>query len=157
MLSIIVAFGKNNEIGKDGWMPWDLKEDLKLFKERTLYHNLIMGSTTFLGLAKPLKERHTFVITSRSDLPEYDNVTYVNDLEAFIKNVLGSAEEYFVCGGAKIYQQCLEYCDKMYISHVQGEFEADTFFPEINYEEFEVINSTKYDKFILKEYQRICK
>lgn len=154
MLSIIVAFGENREIGKDGWMPWDLKEDLKLFKERTINHNLIMGSTTFLGLPKPLKDRHTYVITRRSDLPSYDNVTYINDFDSFINQAKLSSDEYFVCGGAKIYTQCLEYCDKMYISHVEGEFDADTFFPEIDYRQFDVVSSKEYDKFILKEYKR---
>lgn len=153
MLSIIVAFDEGNGIGKDGWMPWDLPEDLRLFKERTYGHELVMGATTFLGLKGPLKNRHTYVI-NEEPLSEYDNVTYITDLFGFLEEAKKSEREYFVCGGASIYAQALPYCDKMYISHVKGEYPADTYFPDINYDEWKVIDDVDYGNFILKEYQR---
>ena len=153
MLSIIVAFDEKLGIGKNGWMPWDLPEDLRLFKERTLNHPIIMGSTTFLGLPKPLKNRHTFVI-NKDALLQHPDVTYVKDLIEFCQKVKDEEVEYFVCGGASIYQQTLPYCQKMYISHVHGVFPADTYFPEFSLTDWEVISSVEYQDFTLKEYKR---
>jgi len=153
MLSIIVAFDEENGIGKDGWMPWDLPQDLELFKKRTFGHDLVMGATTFLGLKNPLKNRHTYVI-NEIPLDEYENVSYITDLFGFLQEAKDSDSEYFVCGGASIYTQALPYCDKMYISHVKGKYPADTHFPDIDYEKWEVIYSEDYGEFILKEYQR---
>ncbi|MFV0255482.1 MAG: dihydrofolate reductase [Erysipelotrichaceae bacterium] len=154
MLSLIVALAADGAIGKNGWMPWDIKEDLALFKSLTLNHNLIMGSTTFLGLPKPLAKRHTYVITTRNDLPSYDNVTYINDFKSFLVQAQKADQEYFVCGGANIYRQALEFVDKLYLSHVKGTFEADTYFPKIDYDKFKVIKEVEYADFIFKEYQR---
>jgi len=153
MLSIIVAFDEENGIGKDGWMPWDLPEDLRLFKERTFGHDLVMGATTFLGLPAPLKNRHTYVI-NEVPLQEHERITYISDLAAFLKEAQAAENEYFVCGGASIYTQALAYCEKMYISHVKGSYPADTYFPAIDYEQWEVLGSEDYGDFILKEYQR---
>ena len=153
MLSIIVAFDQAQGIGSNGWMPWNLPEDLKLFKERTLNHNLVMGATTFLGLPGPLKKRHTFVI-NEVPLVQHKRVTYVTDLLSFLKDVAEKEEEYFVCGGASIYRQALPYCQKMYISHVKGMYPADTYFPRFDTEKWEVIYEEDYQDFVLKEYWR---
>jgi len=153
MLSIIVAFDEVRGIGKDGWMPWDLPEDLKLFKERTLGHALVMGSTTFLGLPNPLKNRHTYVINEKV-LEENENVTYVTDLADFLVKAQADEEEYFVCGGASIYRQALPFCAKMYISHVKGQYCSDTYFPEFLENEWEVVKEADYPDFTLKEYRR---
>ena len=153
MLSIIVAFDETAGIGKDGWMPWDLPEDLRLFKERTFGHRLVMGATTFLGLKAPLKDRFTYVI-NEEPLKDYENVCYISDLLTFLREAQASEFEYFVCGGASIYRQALPYCAKMYISHVKGSYPADTYFPTIDYEEWEVLTSEDYGDFIFKEYKR---
>ena len=63
MISLIVAHDEKLCIGKDGWMPWQLKEDLKRFKEKTLHQHIVMGRTTFEALKKPLPQRTTYVIT----------------------------------------------------------------------------------------------
>ena len=153
MLSIIVAYDQAKGIGKDGWMPWDLPQDLRLFKERTLGHPLIMGATTFFGLKTPLSERHTYVINEEV-LEESDSVTYVTDLLRFLEVAQAEDVEYFVCGGASIYRQALPFCEKMYISHVAGSYPADTYFPDFDEDDWEVINEEDYQDFVLKEYQR---
>ncbi len=154
MLSIIVAFDQEKGIGKDGWMPWNLPEDLQLFKKRTLNQALVMGATTFLGLKAPLAKRHTYVI-NEEELRPYDNVTYITDLLCFLKEAQISTEEYFVCGGASIYRQALPYCEKMYISHVNGVYPADTYFPDFDENQWEVIAVEEYPGFVLKEYRRL--
>ncbi len=153
MLSIIVAVDSELGIGKDNWMPWNLPEDLKQFKERTLGHKIIMGYTTFSGLPGALKNRHTYVINQEL-LESSDNVTYINNLNKFISEVKDVEEEYFVCGGSSIYRQMLPHCKKMYISHVDGVYPADTYFPIFEFSDWEIINERKYDGFIMKEYRR---
>ena len=153
MLSIIVAFDQRRGIGKQGWMPWSLPQDLRLFKQRTAGHALIMGATTFLGLPRPLAGRHTYVI-NEVPLQQHDDVTYIIDLPAFLAEQRLSSEEVFVCGGASIYKQALPFCEKMYISHVHGIYPADTYFPEFDYDDWVVVNSEEYEGFTVKEYVR---
>lgn len=153
MLSIIVAIDENQGIGLNGWMPWDIPEDLRLFKQRTLGSPLIMGFTTFSGLPQPLKGRHTYVIYDQQ-LENLENVTYITNLDEFTDKVKDIEQEFFVCGGASIYRQLLPHCKKMYISHVEGVFPADTFFPAFSDDEFIVLQTTKYSGFTLIEYQR---
>ena len=153
MLSIIVAFDESRGIGKDNKLPWHLPEDLKLFKERTLGHSLIMGANTFIGMGAPLKERFTYVINEDA-LKPYDNVTYITDLDSFIQECLSSSEEFFVCGGSSIYKQLLPYCEKMYISKISGTFDTDTFFPDFDVNKWDVIKVSAYEGFIVEELQR---
>ena len=153
MLSIIVAIDEERGIGKSDWLPWDLPEDLALFKKRTLGHSLIMGAKTFLGLPAPLSKRRTFVI-SEAPLFLHKRVTYVSDLLPFLQQMKDLEEEVFVCGGASIYMQALPYCEKMYISWVKGVHPADTYFPDFSMEEWDVIGEEEYQSFVLKEYRR---
>lgn len=155
MLSLVVAFDEMRGIGKKGWMPWHLPEDLAVFKKITLNHDIIMGHKTFQGLKKPLPKRHTYVLTRQIPTDKSDdNVTYCDDIEALIHRFVTSDNEVFVCGGAQIYQRFLPYCQKMYISHVEGIFAADTYFPEYNEADFVVISCERYDGFTHKVYQR---
>lgn len=155
MLSIIVAFDEKNGIGKDGWMPWDLPEDLKLFKKYTLGKTLIMGNATFQSLKGPLPNRKTIVLT-RYPLtqPSYKDVVFTNDYLKLVEKYQNSSEEVFVSGGAKIYELFLPYAKRLYISHVKNYFPADTFFPKIAYNNYQVIFKESYQDFDFKIYQK---
>lgn len=144
MFKIIVALDQELAIGYQGWMPWDLPEDLQHFKETTNHSNLLMGSTTFNGLKKPLPNRITYVVSSNK-VVESDNVVWVKDLEAFIKEHQDSDKEIFVCGGASIYKQLLPYTEEMIISEVVGKFKADTYFPGFD--------KNKFNKQLIKDYK----
>lgn len=153
MFKIIVAFDDNKVIGYQGWMPWDLPEDLKHFKETTNQSNLLMGSTTFNGLNKPLANRTTYVASSKP-VVESENVIWVKDLQAFINKHKNSDTEIFVCGGASIYKQLLPYTDEMIISLVSGEHKSDTFFPDFNKEDFDKELIKTYADFKVYKYCR---
>ncbi len=155
MFSLIVAHDRNFAIGLNGWMPWRLKEDLKLFKEITLNHTIVMGSTTFNALPSPLPKRKTVVITSKLNLKHEDeNVVYCNDFEKYLKENQNTEEEIFICGGASIYKTALPYCKKLYISLVEGDFEADTFLFPYDVNQYNIIHTKNYDGFQFIEYQK---
>ena len=155
MLSLIGAHDKNYAIGYQGWMPWNLKDDLKQFKKRTLNHTIVMGLNTFKTLKKHLKDRHTIIVSHYpiTDLLG-DNVSFCHDFETFLIENCDTDEEIFICGGASIYQQALPYCKKLYISLVDGEWPADTWIMDYNPDNYDILTIEEYDGFKVIEYQK---
>jgi dihydrofolate reductase len=131
IISIIVALGKNNEIGKGNDLLWHLSADLKHFKEITLGHTIIMGRKTFDSLPKgPLPNRRNIVI-SRNPVLKIDGAEVYSSLDYALLKLLDESEV-FIIGGAQIYQQTLPIADRLYLTKIHAGFpEADTFFPEI--------------------------
>lgn len=155
MISLVVAHDEKLGIGKDGWMPWHLPEDLKHFKKVTLNQNIVMGRTTFEGMKKPLPKRHTYVITNNKDYKvESELVTVVNDFNALLNKFKDSDEVLYITGGAKIYTHALPYVDEMWISLVDGEYEADTYFPSYNEEDFILKTKERKEGFSILHYLR---
>jgi dihydrofolate reductase len=133
IISIIVATGKNNEIGKNGNLLCHLPADLKHFKEITSGHTVIMGRKTFESLPKgPLPNRRNIVI-SRNVALKIDGAEVYPSLDyAFIKLI--DENEVFIIGGAQIYEQALPIADKLYLTKIHADFpEADAFFPKIDF------------------------
>ena len=134
MLSIIVAKGKNNIIGKDNKMVWHLPEDLKHFKNLTTGHTIIMGRKTFESLEKPLPNRKHIIFSQNPDFKVNDeNVEVVHSLLQ-IQDLIEGKEEAFVIGGAMIYNFLMPNVKKMYVTEIEKDFEGDTFFPIIDSE-----------------------
>lgn len=157
MISLVVAMGDNHVIGKDGWMPWDLPEDLKVFRSLTLHHKIVMGRTTFEALAKPLPNRFTYVISKNSEVRyPYQEVEVVNDFDTLLQQYQNSEEVLYICGGAKIYEYAMDYVDEMWISLVDQHYEGDTFFPMFKDGDFTVQSKEKKQGFTLIHYVR-CK
>jgi len=135
----VVAIGKNRELGKEGKLLWHIPDDLKRFKELTLGHPIIMGRKTFESivsyLGKPLPGRTNIVVTRHpGDMMEIvspsSDVIVVSSLEEGIEKAKTlDNEEIHIGGGAQIYEQALPYIDKLYLTLVDDEKEADTFFP----------------------------
>ena len=129
MLSIIAAIAKNNAIGKDNQLLWHISEDLKYFKRITSGHTVIMGRKTFASIGRPLPNR-TNIVISRTLQPTAD-VLIVPDVTAALQHI-SREEEAFVIGGGAIYREALPMAQKLYITYVDADYEADTFFPEID-------------------------
>lgn len=130
-LTIIVAAGENNAIGKDNKLIWHLKDDLKRFKKLTSGHHIIMGRKTFESFPKPLPNRTHIVITRQENYSVPKDVIVVNSLANAIEAARYDSQP-FIIGGGEIYQQALLFADKIELTRVHHEFEADTFFPEID-------------------------
>lgn len=130
-LSIIVAVGKNLEIGKNNQLLWHISDDLKYFKKTTSGKTIVMGHNTWKSLPfKPLPNRKNIVFSHQKDL-QIEGVSIVHTIEDLNK-VLKTDEEVFIMGGAKIYKHFINIANTIYITRVNQNFEADTFFPEID-------------------------
>jgi len=137
MISISVAVAKNNVIGKDNKLLWHISEDLKRFKQITSNKKMIMGRKTFESLPGILPNREHIIVTRDENFNvDSDKVTIVHDLNSLVEKYSKCEDEIFVIGGAEIYKQLLPYTQKIYLTKIDETFEGDTYFPEINYDEF---------------------
>jgi len=130
-VTIIVAAGENDAIGKDNQLIWHLRDDLKRFKALTSGHHIIMGRKTFESFPKPLPNRTHIVITRQENYQVPDGVITVNSLENAIAMAKDDMQP-FIIGGGEIYKQAMPLADKMEITRVHESFEADTFFPKVD-------------------------
>ena len=130
-LTLIVAAGENDAIGKDNKLIWHLSDDLKRFKSLTNGHHIIMGRKTFESFPKPLPNRTHVVITRQQDYQVPSGVIVVNSLEDAI-DATKSDSQPFIIGGGEIYKQSILLADKIELTRVHESFEADTFFPKID-------------------------
>ena len=144
-LTIIVAAGENNAIGKDNKLIWHLSDDLKRFKNLTNGHHIIMGRKTFETFAKPLPNRKHIVITRQNNYVVPENVTVVNSLADAIDASKGDVQP-FIIGGGEIYKQAMVLADKIEMTRVHENFDADTFFPEIDTSIWKECHNTFHDK-----------
>lgn len=139
-ISIIVAMAKNRAIGKGGDLIWHLSNDLKHFKEVTSGHTVIMGYKTYMSLPgqKPLPKRRNIIISSHLETaPEGFEVAHsIVDAMKLVFN----EEEVFIIGGGMIYEQFLPMADLLYLTKIDKDYEADTFFPIINYDRYNLID-----------------
>lgn len=142
MLSIIAAKAKNNIIGKDNKLIWNISDDLKRFKKLTEHHTIIMGRKTFESLGRVLPNRKHVVFTHNLDFDvDNENVEIVNSIHD-IEKYINSDEECFVIGGGLIYTLLMPYANKMYITEIDKEFEGDTLFPIIKEAEWKEVKRT---------------
>lgn len=132
MLSIIVAVAKNNVIGKDNKLIWHLPEDLKRFKKITTGKNIIMGRKTFESLGRILPNRKHIILCNDMQMNIDDERVIVLDDISKLSDYIDSDEENFVIGGATIYKLLMPMCNKLYITHIDEEFDGDVYFPKID-------------------------
>ncbi len=143
-ISLIVAMDKNRGIGKAGRLPWHLPADLKLFKQITMGHHLIMGRKTWESIGRPLPGRTMIVLTHQ---PHYqpDGCIVAHSLDEGLDIALRNGEEeVFVIGGAQVFTQALPIADRIYLSRVEGVFEADASFPEIDLTDWALLKRVAY-------------
>lgn len=138
-ISIIVAIASNNAIGKNNDLLWHISADLKRFKKLTEGHYIIMGKRTYYSLPKrPLPNRTSMIITDIEG-EEIDGCLMAYSIEDAIEK-MDKEEENFIIGGGSIYKQFMPYANKLYITRVHKDFDADTFFPEIPSYEWTIVH-----------------
>ncbi len=137
MISLLWAMDEKRAIGRNNQLPWHLPEDLKYFKRVTMGKPIAMGRKTYDSIGRPLPGRENIVIT-RSQGITIEGCTVIHDVKGLLKR---NDEELFVIGGAEIFKEILPYADRLYVTEIREEFEADTFFPEYNLSDWELIES----------------
>ena len=139
-LSIIVAIAQNGASGKNNDLLWHLSSDLKRFKKLTTGHPVVMGRRTWDSLPKkPLPGRQNIVMTNNPDFAA-EGATVVHSVNGLFKTLKDCDEEVFVMGGAAIYQTLLPFTNRLYITRVYRDYEADVYFPTIDMSEFTLVN-----------------
>jgi dihydrofolate reductase len=144
-LTLIVAAGEQNEIGKDNQLIWHLSDDLKRFKALTNEHHIIMGRKTFDSFPKPLPNRKHIVISRQDNYKVPEGVIVVNSLEDAL-NIAKFDKQPFIIGGGEIYKQAILRADKIELTRVHASFDADTFFPEIDTQIWKETSKIVHDK-----------
>jgi dihydrofolate reductase len=144
MITIIAAAAENNALGKDNLLVWHLPDDFKRFKQITSGHYIIMGRKTFESFPKPLPNR-THVIVSRQKNYHPQGCIVVNSIEEALMEC-PKGEDIFIIGGGEIYKQSISLADKIELTRVHGIVDADTYFPEINPEEWQLLSEEFHEK-----------
>jgi dihydrofolate reductase len=139
LVTMIAAAGNDNELGKNGDLPWHLPDDFKRFKRLTSGHHIIMGRKTFESFPQPLPDRTHVVITRNKDYKS-KNAIVVHDLQTALASVSGDQQP-FIIGGGEIYKMAISKTDRIELTRVHGDFEADTYFPEIDKTKWKLVNS----------------
>ena len=144
MITIIAAAGQNNELGKDNDLVWHLPDDFKRFKELTTGHHIIMGRKTFETFPKPLPNRIHIVISKNKSYKAEGAIVVESINEAL--QIAKDDDQPFIIGGGEIYKLGLEIADKIELTRVHKNFEADTFFPEIPMENWQLVQEEYHNK-----------
>ncbi|MEL6304851.1 MAG: dihydrofolate reductase [Bacteroidota bacterium] len=144
-LIIIAAAAENNALGINNDLPWHLPDDFKRFKQLTTGHKIIMGRKTLESFPKPLPNREHIAITRDACYSPKFECTLVHSLEEAI-SLVDKDETAFIIGGGEIYKQSLGIATKIELTRVHATVEADTFFPEIPEQNWDLVASEFHPK-----------
>jgi len=136
---------KNRVIGKANKLPWHLPADLAFFKRVTLGHPIIMGRKTFEAIGRVLPGRDNIILTKDSRYT-VEGCRVIHSIEEILKIDEQNNDELFVIGGAEIFKAVFPFADRLYITLIEEEFEGDTYFPEYNNDEWQLISREKGQK-----------
>lgn len=160
--SIIAAMDDNNLIGNNNELPWNIPEDLKWFQKCTINKPIIMGKNTWESLgSKPLTNRLNLIVSKSMELPKTrDHYVFrsVRDATKFAEKCIMKRlflSEIFYIGGRSIYAEALSFCTHMYITHVDGTYSGNVYFPEFSLNTYNTIYTSRNDGFTTKIYEQI--
>lgn len=146
IVSAIAAMSSNRVIGRDGELPWRQSHDMKFFKSTTMGHHIIMGRSNFASMDyRPLKGRVNIVLTRNPFFITSSAVVMHSIEEAIAYAKAEGEEEVFIIGGGEIYKQSMHLLDKLYLTEVISEIAGDTYFPEIDRSEWNLISSESFE------------
>lgn len=146
-VAVIAAFCvKTRVIGKDGKIPWMIKEDLSHFKELTSGkgHAVIFGRKTFESIGHALPNRLNIILSKNPDFKAQNAFVVKSLKEALDLAEKQKCKKIFICGGGKIYEEGIKIAEKIFATEISGNFEGDTFFPYISSDDFTECQRIKY-------------
>lgn len=132
----------NRVIGKNNDLPWSLPADLAYFKKVTMGHPIVMGRKTYESIGRPLPGRENIIITRNREY-SVDGCTVLHSLEDVKQVVDANDKETFIIGGAEIFKEAFPIADKLYITHIDEEFDGDTYFPAFPDSEWKEVSREK--------------
>lgn len=145
MITLIAAFGKNHELGRDSGKPlWQLPDEYSRFRLLIKGHPIIMGRKSFDVIEKPLDDSLNIVVTRKKDY-DGNGAVVVHSLKDAIATA-GDSDEIFVIGGGQIFSEAIDVADKMELSLIDATFpDADAFFPDFDKNDWELTSSVKHE------------
>jgi dihydrofolate reductase len=143
-VSIIVAIAENYAIGLNNKLLWHLSDDLKRFKKLTTGHTMIMGRNTFLSLPNGALPNRRHIVITDIEGEGFEGCEMATSIDEAL-SLAGENDECFVIGGGMVYKQMLPIAGKLYLTRVHKSFEADTFFPEIDFSEWDLTFSEEVE------------
>ena len=145
-ISLIAAASKNNVIGKDNDLPWNLPDDMKFFVQTTKGHHILTGRKNLESYGKLLPNRTNMVLTRNRDY-EFKGAEIFHDLNSAIDFARARGEEeMMIIGGGEIYKQALPQADRIYLTRIHAEIKGDAFFPPIDEQEWETVSENYHPK-----------
>jgi dihydrofolate reductase len=132
-MTIIAAISENLALGKINQLLWHLPDDFKRFKEVTMGHHIIMGRKTFESISKKALPKRTNIVITRDKNYECSCVVVANSLKKALQIAHRTDSNPYVIGGGIIYEEAMKIADKLDLTIVHHTFEADVFFPEIDF------------------------
>lgn len=161
-LSLIAAYDEKMGVGIDNTLPWYFSEDLKRFKALTNHKTIVMGRNTFESLGRLLPNRKHIILSKNqvwkqeilNKYPEVLIFSDINELMLYLDNNYSENDEVFIIGGTSIWQSLFPFLDKLYITHVKGEYKVDTYFPKWSKEEWKETSVEKFEDFSFINYER---
>lgn len=155
MISLIWAMDTYHLIGRDNLLPWKIAHDLKYFRTQTNNKTVLMGDKTYYSLKGYFKNGKLpwpkMYVASLDTTLSLDDAIVINDLKSFLDN---NTEQIFVIGGREIYNICIPYANKLYITHILGSYSGNVYFPKFDLTQFKLINKKYDDQVIFTIYQR---
>lgn len=154
MLALIAALSKNNVIGNKGSIPWKIKGEQRRFKELTTGNVVIMGRCSFEEIGHPLPDRQTIVISKTVDYT-YDNCVTLGSLQEALE--YAGDKDAYVSGGEQLYREALPLVDRIYLTRIDIMVEGDTFFPEFEEVDFDMVSKEEFEgdiPYVYLEYVR---
>lgn len=143
MITFVWAEDKNGVIGKDGKLPWHLPADMAFFKKVTLTGNVVMGRKTYDSIPNPpLKNRENIVLTTNQSFDAPGTIVY-HSKEEILAYAEASDKPLHIIGGVSLFEMFKDEVDELYRSVIHESFEGDTFIPEIDYTQFELVEETE--------------
>jgi len=143
-ISIIVAVDQQAGIGANGGVPWRISSDLRRFKQLTWGHHLVMGRKTYESIGKPLSGRINIILSHNPAYQQPGCLVLHSLLEAIQLAKNSGEKEVFVIGGGELYAEALSLADRIYLTTVETQQEADTFFPAFDRSEWIVLESQSF-------------
>jgi dihydrofolate reductase len=143
-LSLIVAMARNRVIGANNRIPWHLPNELKLFKQLTMGHHIVMGRRTYESIGRLLPGRTSVIVTRQKDYAVPEAIV-AHSIEDAIQACAGD-DEIFVIGGADLFRETLPIADRLYLTTVDAEPEGDTFMPELDMFEWKETRAEAFGK-----------
>lgn len=149
-ISLITAMTKKQVIGKDGKMPWHIRDELMYFKQTTMGKPMVMGRKTFDSIGRRLLPGRQTIILSTIETPGEGYQVARNTEEAL--RLAGDVPELMIIGGATLYEQFLPLANKLYISWIKQDYAGDTYFPKLDWQQWQLETSHEVAEFKAEVY-----